>query len=140
MGWYIQWFYCRNHEPNLPSFISNLPKFVGSWTEELIDAEMPTVLALAEKVIKLKWLGLTGVSMGANWLARRVIPLKQQVHPSLEYNGIQDPTCNVSHHITSAKLERLLKEMFQSTDSWPTPNHAHSCRIQRVWDPISHLG
>jgi hypothetical protein len=54
MGWHIQWFYCRNHEPNLPSFISNLPKFVGSWTEELIDAEMPTVLALAEKVIKLK--------------------------------------------------------------------------------------
>jgi hypothetical protein len=81
-GWHTQWFYCENHEPRLPPFVGNLFKYDGTWTEEPIDSEMSAVLALAEKVSKLKGLGLTGVGVGTNWLARRVIPLKKQVHPS----------------------------------------------------------
>jgi hypothetical protein len=50
--------------------------------------------------------------MATTWLACQVIPLKQQVHPGREYNGIEDPTCEVRCHITAAKLESLLKEMF----------------------------
>jgi hypothetical protein len=38
----------------------------GSWKEEPIASEMPAILALAEKVSKLKQLGLTGVSVVAN--------------------------------------------------------------------------
>jgi hypothetical protein len=83
---------------------------------------MPSVLALAERVSKLKYLRLTRVDVVANWLAHRAVPLKEQVHPDWEYNGIQDPTCEVNHHITIVKLEHLLKEMFQSTDRWSTPD------------------
>jgi hypothetical protein len=104
-GWHTQWFYCKNHKPKLPPFVGQLPKFNGSWTEELTGVEMPIVQALAKKVSKLKQLRLIGVSVVTNWLARWVTPLKKQVHPRWEYRGIQDPTCEVNRHITTAKLE-----------------------------------
>jgi hypothetical protein len=75
-GYHTPWFYCENYKPNLPPFICNLPEFGGSWTEESTYVEMSVILALAEKVNKLKQLRLTGVSMFANWLACQVIPLK----------------------------------------------------------------
>jgi hypothetical protein len=33
-GWNGTWFYYKNHEPNLPSFISRLSEFQGTWNEE----------------------------------------------------------------------------------------------------------
>jgi hypothetical protein len=69
-GWHTQWFYCINHELALPSFVGCLLKFEGTWTEEPTATEMPEVLALVDRVNKLKGLGLTGVNVVANWLAR----------------------------------------------------------------------
>jgi hypothetical protein len=97
---------------------------------------MPIVLALAEKVSKLKQLSLTGVSVVTNWQTHRVTPLKKQVHPDWEYSGIQDLTCEVSCHIMTTKLESLLKEMFQSTYGWRTPDQVCSYHIQSVRDPV----
>jgi hypothetical protein len=108
----MQWFYYENHEPKLQPFVVQLPEFDGSWTEELTGAEMPMVQALAEKVSKLEQHGLIGVSVVTNFLAHQVTPLKKQVHPGWEYSGIQDPTCEINRHITTAKLEQLLKEIF----------------------------
>jgi hypothetical protein len=97
---------------------------------------MPIVLALAKKVSKLMRLSLTRVSVVINWQDRRVTPLKKQVHPGREYSGIQDLTCEVSRHITTAKLESLLKDMFQSTYGWRTPDQVRSYHIQSVRDPV----
>jgi hypothetical protein len=33
------WFYCENHEPSLPSFISQLPEYNRTWLEEPIVAD-----------------------------------------------------------------------------------------------------
>jgi hypothetical protein len=84
--------------------------------KELTTNEMSAVLALAERVSKLKQLKLTGVGVITNWLLRRVIPSKKQVHLGLEYSGIQDPTYESNHHIKMTQLEGLLGKMFQSTD------------------------
>jgi hypothetical protein len=50
------------------------------------------VAALIDKVNLLKDKGLTGVCVATHWLARRVQPLKKQVHPGWEYIGSQDST------------------------------------------------
>jgi hypothetical protein len=52
------------------------------------------------------------VGVVANWLARRVVSLKKQVHPRWEYCGVQDLTCKSDQNIELAKLTELLKEMF----------------------------
>jgi hypothetical protein len=75
---------------------------------------------LTNKINLLKVHGLTGVCVATHWLARRVIPLKKQVHPGWEYSGFQDPTRETSDKITLEHLVKLLEEMFQDTSSWPT--------------------
>jgi hypothetical protein len=75
------------------------------------------VLALADKVIKLKRLDMTGVALVANWLARHIISLKKQVHPRWE-------------HLKKTQLSKLLGEIFQSIDNGPTPNHVCTFYIQ----------
>jgi hypothetical protein len=119
-GWHETWFYCENHEPNLPPFVGQLPKFQGSWSEEPTALELPHVTALTNKINLLKEHVLTGVCVATHWLARRVVPLKKQVHPGWEYSGFQDPTRETSDNITLEHLVKLLEEIIQDTSSWPT--------------------
>jgi hypothetical protein len=79
-GWHDTWFYCENHEPSLPLFVGWLPEFQGTWSKELTPLEFPQVAALTNKVNSLKEKVLIGVCVAAHWLARRVQPLKKQVH------------------------------------------------------------
>jgi hypothetical protein len=44
--------------------------------------------ALASSVTELNGLNLIGADRAVNWLARRVTPLKKQVHPEWEYSGV----------------------------------------------------
>jgi hypothetical protein len=46
------------------------------------------------------------------------------------------PTCET---ILTVKLECLLGEMFQSTDSWPTPELVRTFHVQNTRDPVSRL-
>jgi hypothetical protein len=54
----------------------------------------------------------------AHWIAHRVIALKKQIHPRLEYNRLQDPTLETTKKIEPDHLVKLLEEMFQNTSSW----------------------
>jgi hypothetical protein len=103
--------------------------------EEATDTEMLIVSALASRVSELKGLGLTRVSMAANWLAHRVTPLKKQVHPGWEYSGVQDPTRESKNNIEANKLVELLQEMFQNINSWLTPEHVRTYHLHVERDP-----
>ena len=74
---------------------------------------MPDIWELVAKVETLDRLGLTGVGVAANWLGRRVIPLKLQIHPAWEYSGPTDPTREVADEIPPSVMERCLRDMFQ---------------------------
>jgi hypothetical protein len=80
----------------------------------------PLVAALTTRVNDLKAHGLTGVYVAAHWLARQVTPLKKQIHPGWEYNGLQNPTRKTTEKIEPSQLVKLLEEMFQNTSSWPS--------------------
>jgi hypothetical protein len=40
------------------------------------------------------------------------MPLKKQVHPAWEYNGLDDPTRESKEKIQPSQLVKLLEEMF----------------------------
>jgi hypothetical protein len=117
-GWHRQWFYCEDHEPNLPPFIGHLSKYDAMWVKEPVESEMAIVTALASQVSELKGLSLTRVSVAAHWLAHRVASLKKQVHPGWKYYGVQDPTQELGDNIEANKLVELLQEVFQSTNNY----------------------
>jgi hypothetical protein len=64
--WHGTWFYCKNHEPSLPSFVGQLLLFQATWSEEPTPLEAPQVAVLADKVSLLKLKCLTGVFVAAH--------------------------------------------------------------------------
>jgi hypothetical protein len=86
--------------------------YQGTWHEKLTPTELPLVAALSNCINDLKAWGLTRVCVAANWLARRVLPLKKQVHPGWEYNKFDNLTREVKDKIKSNQLVKLLEEMF----------------------------
>jgi hypothetical protein len=74
--------------------------------------------------------------MAAHWLARRVIPLKKQVHSGWGYSGLQDPTQETSEKITLEILVKHMEEIFQDTSSWPTDEQVCSNHIGVERDPV----
>jgi hypothetical protein len=68
-GWHRTWFYCKNHEPIIPSFMDSLPEFQGIWQEEPIVAELPHVVALTNKINAQKERDLTGGCVAAHWMS-----------------------------------------------------------------------
>jgi hypothetical protein len=63
--WHETWFYCENHEPNLPPFVGQLFEFNGTWSEEPTPLELPQVATLTIKINLLKGKGLTRVCVAA---------------------------------------------------------------------------
>jgi hypothetical protein len=77
-----------------------------------------------------------GVYVAAHWLAHRVQLLKNQVHPSWEYNGLQDLTRETQEKITPELLWKHMGEIFQDTSSWPSDEHVRSYHIGVERDPV----
>jgi hypothetical protein len=62
--------------------------------------------------------------------------LKKQVHPGWEDSRLQDPTWETTEKITPDHLVKLLEEMFQNTNSWPTDEQVRSYHIRVVRDSV----
>jgi hypothetical protein len=69
--------------------------------------EMPLVSALAVQVSGLKELGLTRVSVDANWLIYLITLLKKQVHSVWQYNSIEDLTRETSDNFYATMMVEL---------------------------------
>jgi hypothetical protein len=46
-----------------------------------------------------------------------------------EYCGVQDPAWESGNNIEANKLVEILQEMFQNTNSWPTPEQVCTYHI-----------
>jgi hypothetical protein len=134
--WHGTWFYCENHEPSLPSFVGRLPELHGTCSEQPTSLELPHVVALSNKTNHLKEQGLTRVCVATHWLARRVLPLKKQIHLGWEYSGLQDLTQDTIDKITPELLVKHMEEIFQDTSSWTTDEQVRSYHIGVEWDPV----
>jgi hypothetical protein len=96
------------------------------------------VATLTNKINLLKGKGLTGVCVATHWLARRVQPLKKQVHPGWEYSDLQDLTREPQEKITPELLVKHLGEIFQNISSWPSDEQVHPYNIGTERDPVRH--
>ena len=67
-------------------------------------------------------MGLTGVMVAANWLICRVIPLKEQSHPTWDHTGLDDSSCETSERLGEERLLVLLGELFTNTTNWTLPD------------------
>jgi hypothetical protein len=74
--------------------------------------------------------------VAAHWLARGVLPLKKQIHPGWEYNGLQNPTRKSNEKIALELLVKHLEEMFQDTSSWSTDVQVRSYHIMVERDSV----
>jgi hypothetical protein len=135
-GWNKSWFYCENHEPSFLPLVGRLPEFSDTWSEEPTPTELQIVAVLGNRVNDLKNQGLTGVCVAAHWLARQVMPLKKQVHPRWEYNGVHDPTRETFVTPRPNKILELLQEMFQNTNSLPPAEQVRSYHLEVNRDPV----
>jgi hypothetical protein len=92
-----------------------------------------------DRVNLLKEKGLTGMCVATHWLARRVQPLKQQVHQDWEYSGLQDQTRETQENIAPEHLVKHLGEILQDISSWPADEQVRPYHIAIERDPIRHL-
>jgi hypothetical protein len=138
-GWHKSWFYCKNYEPSLPPFVGRLPEFSGTWSDEHTPTELPIIAVMGNRVNDLKSHSLTSVCVATHWLAHQVMPLKKQVHLGLEYNGVQDPTQEISITPRPNKILELLQEILQNTSSWPPAEQVHSYNLGVARDPVRRI-
>ena len=95
------------------------------------------ILELVGRVDHLRDLELTGVSVAANWLSRRVISLKQQIHPAWEYSGTSDPTREVETEIPLPVMTRCLHELFQDHSTWQVSDTVKIYSLNLPRDSVS---
>ena len=60
--------------------------------------------------------------VAANWLIRRVIPLKEQSHPAWDYTGLDDSSYETSERLGERKLRALLGDLFTDVSNWALPD------------------
>jgi hypothetical protein len=67
------------------------------------------------------------------------MPLKKQVHPGWEYSGLEDPTRESTDKIKVSEVLKLLQEMFNNTNNWPTPEQVRAYHLKVERDSVRQL-
>ena len=102
--------------------MGSLPEYDASWKSAPDAKVMTAVMSQVTRVNRYRELGLTGVMVAANWLIRRVIPLKEQSHPAWDYTGLDDSSCETSERLGERKLRALLGDLFTDVSNWALPD------------------
>src|SRR6266511_2318459 len=94
-GWHSRWFYTTNPSPSLPAYVGLHPVVKPSWSSTPLNEEMKQVNALLKRLEECKESDeVNGVGVVTNFIGQRIQPIKEQVHPSYEYEGVAPPKIN----------------------------------------------
>jgi hypothetical protein len=118
-GWHAQWFYCKNHAPTLPLHSGRPPVPNAEWRSLPSEPESNEILTWKAGIAKLAQLGLIGPHVMADWLRRRVQPLKLQPHPAREYSGPSDSNREDPSDFTEKEVTDMLEAVFASLEGFP---------------------
>ena len=76
--------------------------------------ELKQAVLLLEKLAAYKSKeGLNGISVVRNFLGQCIQPIKERVHPTYEYEGVQDATRESPERWTHEEMFDRLKSLFQ---------------------------
>ncbi|CAN6381183.1 unnamed protein product [Urochloa humidicola] len=112
-----------NHEPSISNDIDHSPSKRLTWIEEPQQRNMPEVRELIQLIAKLKTEGLTGVGVAANFMLRRIQPLKARSLTAYEYVGEDDFNREAPERLNKADACNRLSKFFAhgtsfSNDWW----------------------
>jgi hypothetical protein len=120
-NWRSEWFYIGNMLPAL-SFHSNSSPLVNDHWEKnlLLSEELKKIQPLLDRIRVLKQQGLNGLGIVANYLRRRIQPLKAREHYGFEYSGAEDPSHMVpALELTDEEVLERLKKILKGVSVVP---------------------
>jgi len=119
-GWQSEWLYIGNHSPALSTEIDSRPVPSESWSSLPKDSEMDQVRELLGFIAEQKSVGLTAVGVAANFVLRRIQPLKQRAHPAFEYYAEGDNTREAPERVDKNQAASRVAKFFASGTSLRT--------------------
>ncbi|CAN6234291.1 unnamed protein product [Urochloa humidicola] len=110
--WHNEWFYMVKHEPSISNDIDHHPSKRLAWIEEPQERNMPEMRELIQLIAKLKTEGLTGVGMAANFMLRRIKPLKARSLTAYKYAGEDNFNHEAPERLNKADACNRLSKFF----------------------------
>jgi len=106
------WFHNENQAPALSPRSTGAPIPKASWNSRGGNLDHVNYLLCEIDLLKKKR-NLSGASVVANWMCRRIQPLQQRVHFGYQYVGEEDPTRYTRDKISQAdatcRVNRVLE-------------------------------
>jgi hypothetical protein len=92
-GWCLEWFTMENHNKSLPPRLRRQPDVrTPSWIESPTALELAEYRVLLAKICALNDKGLNVIAVVADFVFKKIQPLKDRVYLAYLYNGVNDPT------------------------------------------------
>jgi hypothetical protein len=104
--------------PPIPPHSGCPPVPIAEWKSLPDGPERSEVVIQNADIVKLARLGLIGPHVMADWLRRRVQPLKMQPHSAWEYSRPSDPSREDPTNFTEKEVSDMLESVFASLDGF----------------------
>jgi hypothetical protein len=98
------------------------------------EPEPSEIVAQMVGIVRLAEHGLTGPHVMADWLHRRVQPLKLRPHSAWDYSGPSDPSREDSSKFSEKEVTDMLESVFASLEGFP-----RNCRVTSFSLDHSHI-
>jgi hypothetical protein len=125
-GWRLEWFIVENHRNSLPPRSGRQPDVrAPSWTESPTDLEIVEARVLLAEDGFLKEKGLTAEVVVADFVFKKIQPLKDRVYPAYLYRGIIDSTRVTNRRIPAVDLVSRLEMILRG-------------KVSNIGDPVAY--
>jgi hypothetical protein len=133
-GWRSEWFYIVDQLPRLPRRTGHKPVKISEWDLGLSSCDTEDLKGVLEVVGDLKKRGMTGASVARSFCRWLIQPIKDRVHPTYEYWGQSDPTCEFNRKVSKEEMAARVSQIYSGKVKIKKCPKAHS--LKRLADRI----
>jgi hypothetical protein len=133
-GWRSEWFYIADQLPGVPRRTSHKPVKINESDLGLSSHDLAELKSVLELVSELKKQGVTGAAVARSFCLRMIQSINDRVHPTYEYWGQSDPTCEVNSKVSNEEMAAKVSQMYYGKVKVKKCPKAHS--LKRPVDPV----
>jgi hypothetical protein len=111
-GWRSEWFYIADQLPGLPRRTGHKLVKINEWGLGLSSRDLKELEGVLELVGDMKKRGVTGAAVVRSFCRWMIQLIKDRVHPTYEYWGQSDPTCEVNCKVSKEEMADRVSQMF----------------------------
>jgi hypothetical protein len=111
-GWRSEWFYIADQLPGLPRRTGHKLVKINEWGLGLSSRDLKELEGVLELVGDMKKRGVTGAAVVRSFCRWMIQLIKDRVHPTYEYWGQSDPTCEVNRKVSKEEMADRVSQMF----------------------------